>query len=69
MKALDYEGRRIGGVLVVRQVPRPAHIRTTGVFWLCRCACGDELVRSSFQLTRAKRTRMRLTHVPGGCYA
>ena len=37
---LDETGNVYGRLTVVRKVPRPSHLRSTGKFWLCRCECG-----------------------------
>lgn len=42
-----FTGRRVGLLTVVREVPSERKVRT----WLCRCDCGNEVVRASTELS------------------
>lgn len=42
-QALDIAGQRFGSLLVIRRAEKPAGIKHTEAYWLCRCDCGKEI--------------------------
>jgi 5-methylcytosine-specific restriction endonuclease McrA len=40
----NLEGQRFGRLLVIQKVTRPQRIKGQGVYWLCKCDCGNEKV-------------------------
>jgi len=47
-KYVNLAGREFGSLIVVRRAPKEKGSRKT--LWLCRCACGQEVVRDGYKL-------------------
>lgn len=54
--AAQLVGRRYGAVLVIE---RYAVTRENGCQWLCRCDCGNEIIKETRQLNRSKHMACR----------
>ena len=40
-KTLDITGQKFGRLTAIERVPKPEHVSHTGVFWRCKCECGE----------------------------
>lgn len=40
-KIIDETGNKYGSLTVLKQIPKPAHIKERGLWWLCQCDCGN----------------------------
>lgn len=38
----DLTNQRFGMLTVIKQVPRPEHLKKDSAYWLCKCDCGNE---------------------------
>lgn len=47
----DLTGRRFGMTTVLKRVPKPEHLKKEGVYWLCKCDCGNEHIVPTCNLT------------------
>lgn len=43
-QTIDLSGQKFNYLTVIKQVPRPAHIKCNHTFWLCKCDCGNEKI-------------------------
>lgn len=59
----DLTGKIFGKLTVIKRVEKPADKKSVGVYWLCDCDCGNNAIRTSYQLKR-KDTTMKSC----GCY-
>lgn len=56
---VDLTGQRFGNLTVIKQV----EVDKPGAYWLCRCDCGNEVIK------RGNYLRQGLTHCCGRCVA
>ena len=47
----DLTGKRFGMLTVVKQVPKPEHLKKDSTYWLCKCDCGKEHIVLTCNLT------------------
>ena len=47
----DLTGERFGMLTVLKQIPKPEHLKKQGVYWLCKCDCGKEHIVLTCNLT------------------
>ena len=47
----DLTGQRFGMLTVIKQVEKPKHLKKEGVYWLCKCDCGNEHIVLTCNLT------------------
>lgn len=47
----DLTGKRFGMLTVLKQVPRPEHLKKQGTYWLCKCDCGKDHIVLTCNLT------------------
>lgn len=52
----DLTGMRFGTLTVIKRVDKPAHLKKDGVYWLCRCDCGNERIVLACNLTTGHTT-------------
>jgi len=51
---IDLTGQIFGELTVLHRAPKPEGSKSTSVFWLCRCSCGNEKVISGNVLRQGK---------------
>lgn len=50
-KFINLSGKKYGRLTVLRRVDPPNHLKVkTGVYWLCKCECGNETIVNTSQL-------------------
>ena len=54
MSFIDLTGQRFNRLTVICRAPKPEGSKSTSVFWLCRCDCGNEKIISSNVLRQGK---------------
>ena len=52
----DLTGQRFGMLTVIKQVMKPKHLKKEGVYWLCKCDCGNEHIVLTCNLTSGHTT-------------
>ena len=40
----DISGEKFNFLTVIKQVPKPPHLKNNHTYWLCRCDCGNEKI-------------------------
>lgn len=58
----DMTGKRYGKLVVLARVAKPEQQKSRGVFWLCRCACGEECTAEARMLRQAKKEHCGCSH-------
>lgn len=54
MQAKDIKpGLKKGRITIVKKVPKPLHLKSTGTYWLYRCDCGVEKIAHSTTIWRS----------------
>ena len=53
-KILDLTNQRFGKLIVISRAEKPINSKSTSVFWLCKCDCGNEKIISSNVLRSGK---------------
>lgn len=48
----DWTDYCFGKLRVVREVPKPEHLKNPGAYWECQCECGNTVVIKSTDITR-----------------
>lgn len=52
----DLTGMKFGTLTVIKRVDKPAHLKKDGVYWLCKCDCGNERIVLACNLTTGHTT-------------
>lgn len=52
----DLTGKRFGMLVVLKRVEKPKHLKKDGVYWLCKCDCGNLHIVSSSNLVTGHTT-------------
>lgn len=53
-KAIDMTGQRFGRLVAVKQIDKADIGKENGIYWLCKCDCGNEVVVASQSLKRGQ---------------
>lgn len=53
-RMIDLTGQKFGELTVIKRAEKPSDSKSTSVFWLCRCSCGNEKIISSNVLRQGK---------------
>ena len=55
-KYIDLTNKRFGKLLVLKKVPRPDNLCSSGTYWLCKCDCGKEKIIYGQSLLKGNTT-------------
>lgn len=51
-RIVDYTGHQFGSLTVIRQIEKPEKYKNKGTYWLCRCTCGNEVIKIAADIKR-----------------
>jgi hypothetical protein len=49
-KFIDLTGQQFGRLVAIENVEKPEHLKSKGIYWRCKCSCGNEKIVSADNL-------------------
>lgn len=50
----DWTGHKFGKLTVEGRVEKPSHMKNQGVYWECKCSCGNKTIMISAEIKRER---------------